>query len=723
MIIDNHWKNFSKISPAAIQSFTDFHCKPDDILGIFKEENNSYTIRYYNPDAISVKYAEKLFTKLGESGFFELHLDSKPALPYTLHVSHNISYEYDIIDPYQFPIVGGDMDLHLFANGTHYKLWEFLGANPLEINGTAGTIFRVWAPNAEALAVIGDFNSWDGRRHRMNPLGDSGVWELFIPSVSCQSLYKFEIWNRGQHLTKLDPMAKLSELRPKLSSIVCESKYSWNDKKWLNQRSHNINKPLSIYEVHLGSWKKHPHSEFYNYQDLIDNLIPYAKDMGYTHLQLMPVSEHPLDQSWGYQVTGYFSPTARYGSPDELKRFIDVCHQNNIGVFLDWVPAHFPKDDQALGRFDGTACYEHLDPKQGEHPHWGTFIFNYARNEVSNFLIANALYWMDEFHFDGLRVDAVASMLYLDYGKEDGGWVANEHGHNINFEAIEFLKHMNSVISSKFPTATMIAEESTSFAGITTPVNEGGIGFQYKWNMGWMNDFLDYMEKEPIHRKHHQNDLTFSFYYAFDENFINVLSHDEVVHGKQSLIGKMPGDLWQKTANLKLLHTMSMVHPGKQLTFMGGDFGQTSEWNESQELDWHLLQYPQHQDLHKFFKDLNHLYTGEKAFWPINRDSFTWLDASDENNSVICFARHFEGDHIVVVGNFTPVPRRQYRVGVPSGGCYEEIFNTDSNYYGGSDVGNAGKVYSEGLHWHHQENSVLVDIPPLGILLLKHKKT
>lgn len=670
------------------------------------------------------------FAKIGDSGFFEAVLDMEfQPFFYKLHITLENGVKYTVVDPYAFFPVLSDFDCHLIKNGTHYDLYKKLGANIVSHQGFSGVQFAVWAPNAKSVAVVGNFNSWDGRRHPMRMIGSSGVWEIFIPELGENELYRFEIHTQdGRLLTKSDPFAKLSEMRPATASVTTHLEgYTWNDKLYMDTHyaTRVFGSPMNIYEVHAGSWERDPANpdRFLSWNELAEKLIPYLKDMGYTHVEFLPIMEHPLDESWGYQVTGYYSPTSRFGKPDEFRRFVDLCHQNEIGVILDWVPAHFPKDSYALGRFDGTACYEHADPRQGEHPDWGTYIFNLGRKEVSNFLIANAMYWLREFHCDGLRVDAVASMLYLDYGKKDGEWIPNKDGGNINYDTLEFLKHLNSIMGRLAPHAILIAEESTSFPCITRPPERGGLGFHYKWNMGWMNDFLTYMKHEPIHRKYHHNLLTFSMVYAYSENFILVLSHDEVVHGKGSMLGKMPGDNWQKFANLRLAYAYQFAHPGKKLNFMGNDFGQYREWNEKQSLDWHLLTWETHSKLHEMFKALSHVYRNESPFWEVDHapEGFEWISCDDADSSIVSFVRKdARGAMILCAFNFTPVPRTPYRIGLPACGRWKEIFNSDSEMWGGGNIGNAGEIRSEDTAWQNRPWSANIQLPPLAAVFFKY---
>lgn len=670
--------------------------------------------------------------KVHPGGFFEaLIWERSEKFRYVLKIKNYYDTEWITQDPYEsFINEMTRFDRYLFGRSCHYKIYEKMGAHVKTIDGKKGVFFSVWAPNALRVSVIGDFNGWDGRRNPMNLLKDgSGIWVLFIPGLSEGELYKFEIKTKEGHiLQKADPYAFYSELRPKTASIVYTLEdYNWNDQEWLeNRRTQDfLNRPISIYEVHLGSWMRVPSEDnrFLTYREFAEKLIPYVKEMGFTHIQLMPVAEHPYDPSWGYQVTGYFSPTSRFGAPDGLQYFVDRCHQNGIGVLLDWVPGHFPKDPHGLVRFDGTGLYEHEDPRQGEHPHWGTKIFNYGRMEVKNFLIANALYWLDKFHFDGLRVDAVASMLYLDYGKNPGEWIPNYYGGKENLEAIEFLKHLNSIVHQYFPGVMMIAEESTAWPGVSRPTYLGGLGFGFKWNMGWMHDVLSYMRKDPVHRKYHHNQLTFSFLYAWSENFILPLSHDEVVHGKGSLISKMPGDYWQKFANLRALYTYMWGHPGKQLLFMGQEFGQFAEWNCMQSLDWHLLDYPMHRGLQRCVKDLNTIYKRERAFWERDfvPEGFDGINCDDSDNSVLSFIRYSGDpkDFLVFVINFTPVPRPNYVLGVPEYCFYEEIFNSDASIYGGSNTGNAGGVMAKRRGAFRKPFSLEIFVPPLAGVIFK----
>ncbi|MGC8765681.1 MAG: 1,4-alpha-glucan branching protein GlgB [Brevinematia bacterium] len=710
---------------------------PHHFLGMHNEEG-LIVVRVFNPQAIEVfVYNEKSgkdtkMEKVHNDGLFELIFkDERDFFTYKLKIRYESS-THITKDPYSFLPTITDYDLYLFNEGNHFEIHNKLGAHLLRIGDTSGVSFSVWAPNARSVSVVGDFNNWDRRRHQMRVLGSSGVWEIFIPDLVEGDIYKFSVkQSTGRIVEKTDPYGFYFEVRPKTASVVWNiDKYEWKDTEWINRRKtfqNNISKPISIYEVHLGSWKRKVEEEnrFLTYREIAIELADYIKEMGFTHIELLPVEEHPLDASWGYQVTGYFAPTSRYGTPEDFMYFVDTMHQNGIGVILDWVPGHFPKDDHALSMFDGTGLYEHIDPRKGEHVDWGTKIFNYGRNEVRNFLISNALFWIEKYHLDGLRVDAVASMLYLDYSRKEGEWIPNQYGGRENIEAIDFLKRMNEIVYSRNPGVTTIAEESTAFGGVSHPVYLGGLGFEFKWNMGWMHDTLEYFSKDPVFRKYHQGTITFSMIYAYSENFILVFSHDEVVHGKGSLINKMPGDLWQKFANLRVLYTYMWTHPGKKLLFMGQEFGQWDEWSEAKSLDWHLLQYDSHKKLAALVKDLNRLYVAEKALYELDTkpNGFEWIDFYDSDNSVLSYIRRAtDGDFLVVVLNFTPVPRHNYRVGVPLAGFYKEIFNSDSEVYGGSNVGNQGGKEAEKVPWHGRPFSINIVLPPLGGLIFKYLK-
>lgn len=709
---------------------------PHSFLGAH-EIDKGVVIRVFNPQAIKIfvideeNNKETEMSKTNEAGLFELIFkDKKKIFPYSLKIEYDVG-EHITKDPYSFLPTITEYDQYLFNEGNHFEIYNKLGAHIMEVNGVKGVSFAVWAPNAKSVSVVGDFNNWDRRRHQMRILGSSGIWEIFIPGLMEKDIYKFSVkQSTGRIVDKTDPYGFFNEVRPKTASIVWNiDKYNWNDRDWIEERKsreNNISRPISIYEVHLGSWKRKVEEEnrFLTYREIANDLANYVKEMGFTHIELLPIEEHPLDASWGYQVTGYFAPTSRYGTPEDFMYFVDTMHQNGIGVILDWVPGHFPKDDHGLAMFDGTGLYEHIDPRKGEHMDWGTKIFNYGRNEVRNFLISNALFWIEKYHIDGLRVDAVASMLYLDYSRKEGEWVPNQFGGRENLEAIDFLKRMNEVVYARNPGVTTIAEESTAFGGVSHPVYLGGLGFEFKWNMGWMHDTLVYFTKDPVFRKYHQGTITFSMIYAYSENFILVFSHDEVVHGKGSMIGKMPGDEWQKFANLRVLYTYMWTHPGKKLLFMGQEFGQWSEWSEARSLDWHLLQYEKHSGLQRLVKDLNKLYSKEKALYELdtNPNGFEWIDFYDADNSTLAYIRKAkDGGFLVVVLNFTPVPRENYRIGVPKEGFYEEIFNSDAAIYGGANIGNMGGKLADKVPFHGRPYSIEITLPPLGGLIFKIK--
>ena len=619
-------------------------------------------------------------------------------------------------------------DLHLFGEGNHLELYRKLGAQVCVKDGRPGGHFSVWAPNAAAVSVVGDFNSWKPAAQPMKNLGDSGVWALFVAGVSPGARYKYEIsFKAGGSAQKADPFAFFAEVPPLSASVVWDTAaYAWGDREWLDKRAARdpLNGPVNVYECHLGSWRRGPGGRELTYAELADELIPYAVSMGYTHLELMPVMEHPFGGSWGYQLTGYYAPTSRFGTPDDFMRFVDRCHQAGLGVILDWVPSHFATDGHGLGLFDGTCLYEHEDPRKGFHPDWGSHIFNHGRNEVKAFLLSNAMYWLKVFHVDGLRVDAVASMLYLDYSRKEGEWIPNEFGGRENLDAVEFLKKFNTLVHRHFPGVLTIAEESTAWPMVSRPVHLGGLGFSLKWNMGWMHDMLEYMTKEAVHRKYHHYDATFSMLYAYTENFMLVLSHDEVVHGKRALLDKMPGDLWQKLANLRVFYGFKLGHPGKKLLFMGGEFGQWREWNHGQSLDWHLLdQGDEHRRLWDYVRALNRLYVSEPALYERDFEpgGFEWIDCNDSDNSVFTFLRadkHWTQE-LIFACNFTPVPRVDYRIGVPKAGRYREILNSDSEYFGGSNKGNAGGLEAEAVPWHGRPFSLRVTVPPLATVVFK----
>jgi len=624
-----------------------------------------------------------------------------------------------------------DFDIHLFKTGKHFKLYEKLGAHRVSVGAKEGTYFAVWAPNAKAISVIGNFNYWENGKHKLNPRWDgSGIWEGFFADINHGEAYKYAIHsNTGEHLEKSDPFASFCETPPRTASIVWEPAYEWKDSVWMHERKKSVGKPrpYSVYEVHFGSWKrKGEENRSLTYPEMAQELVGYVKDLGFTHVEFLPVMEHPFYGSWGYQLTGYFAPTSRYGSPSDFMYLVDCFHREGIGVILDWVPSHFPGDEHGLYKFDGTFLYEHEDPRKGFHPDWKSYIFNYGRNEVRSFLISNALFWLDRYHIDGLRVDAVASMLYLDYSRKAGEWIPNQFGGNENIEAITFLKEMNEVVYANFPDAFTIAEESTSWPGVSKPTYLGGLGFGQKWMMGWMHDTLKYFKEDPVNRKYHQNAITFSIMYAFTENFMLPLSHDEVVHGKGSLIGRMPGDEWKRFANLRLLFSYMFTHPGSKLLFMGGEFGQTAEWNHERSLDWHLLEYPVHQGVQKLLRDLNSLYKTEPALYQLAFDQhgFQWIDYADQDNSVIAYQRQSgtREDLLIVVCNFTPEVRHHYRIGVPYRGQWKEIFNSDDATYSGSGIVNGGLLITAPVKYHGRDYSISVSLAPLGLSVFKLEK-
>ena len=711
------------------------HDDPFGVLGLHRVDG-LWVVRAFRPDAKELTIVDRYNPKrhfpanrIANEGLFEAQLpEVKEAFDYLLEITTWSGESFQISDPYSYGPILGDLDMYLYREGNHFEIYKKLGAHLTEINGHAGVSFAVWAPNAQRVSVVGDFNGWDGRAHPMRKRIESGIWEIFIPGVVEEAHYKFELRNCfGQVVLKSDPVGFFGQHGIQTASLVFNlDRFKWSDDEWMETRkARQWHKgPVSIYEVHLGSWARVPEegNRYLSYIELADRLIPYVKDLGFTHIELMPVAEHPFDGSWGYQVTGYFAPTSRFGNPDEFRHFVDRCHENGIGVIMDWVPGHFPKDAHGLAQFDGTYLYEHSDPRQGEHRDWGTLIFNYGRNEVRNFLIGNGLFWLDEYHIDGLRVDAVASMLYLDYSRKHGEWVPNVHGGRENLDAIDFIKRFNEVCYARFPGIMTIAEESTAWPGVSRPTYVGGLGFGFKWNMGWMHDFLLYMSREPIHRRFHQGEVTFSMIYAFHEHFVLVLSHDEVVHGKSSLLNKMPGDTWQKFANLRMFYAWMYAHPGKKLVFMGGEIGQWREWNHDESIDWHLLQYPLNDGVRRLMQHLNYLYESEPAFWE-NDDSylgFDWIDFHDADNSVLTFVRKAEsGPPIVFVVNATPVPRYAYRVGAPGEGWYEEILNTDAGIYGGGNIGNYGGMHADPIAWQGRSHSLCLTLPPLATIGFK----
>ena len=704
------------------------HYAPFSILGNQTEYSDVFIV-LYSPHTKQLSITDKQIPTLrvGESDFFVCSQQLE-ALPehYLINRTDSNNSVHSYHDPYSFKPQINEYDLHLFSAGKHLHLYKILGAHPKTIDGIKGVLFATWAPNASRVSVIGNFNEWDGRQHPMRSCGSSGVWELFIPDLIDETLYKFEIRNRdsGQILSKSDPYAQQLELRPRTASVVKKTEtYSWQDNDWITNRENHdwLHQPLSIYECHLGSWQRTKDGEFLNYRKLAHRLVSYIKETGFTHIELLPITEHPLDASWGYQTTGYFAPTSRFGTADDFRYFVDYCHQHEIGIILDWVPAHFPKDEHGLACYDGTTLYEHEDPRRGEHRDWGTLIYNYGRNEVKNFLISSAVFWLEEYHLDGLRVDAVASMLYLDYSREEGDWIPNQHGGNENIEAIEFMRELNTVTHANFPGTMVMAEESTAWPQVTRPTNIGGLGYSMKWNMGWMHDTLNYFNYDPVYRHYHHHQLTFGLLYLFSENFILPFSHDEVVHGKSSMLYKMPGDEWQRFANLRLLYTYMFTYPGKKLLFMGCEFGQGNEWNHDQALDWYVLQYPQHAGIKKLVSDLNSLYKQESALHKYDFDpiGFDWIDCNDTDQSVLSYLRKTEDEFIIVALNFTPVIRDNYRIGVPEEGNYQIIFNSDSTYYSGSNAGSDSVITAEPIEWMNYPSSISLSLPPLAGLVIK----
>ncbi|MBF0266004.1 MAG: 1,4-alpha-glucan branching protein GlgB [Gammaproteobacteria bacterium] len=711
------------------------HHDPFSVLGNQAQHSNKYLIFYYpNASKLQINQKDKRknpleCTRFQETDFFicDQQLDQlDPHYELGIIFSHNHEQLIELHDPYSFGPQISEYDLHLFSEGKHQQCYKFLGAHHKIIDGISGVLFSTWAPNAQRVSIIGDFNGWDGRRHPMRTRYDSGIWELFIPGIHSGDIYKFEIRNHhtGEVVTKSDPYAQQTELRPKTASIIkSNDDFIWHDNDWLQKRQNSdwLHEPLSIYECHLGSWQRNQNNQFLDYHELAHQLVPYVKSLGFTHIELLPITEHPLDASWGYQTTGYFSPTRRFGTADEFRYFVNFCHEQDIGVLLDWVPAHFPKDSHGLARFDGSALYEHEDPRKGEHKDWGTLIYNYGRNEVRNFLIGSACFWLDEYHLDGLRVDAVASMLYLDYSREEGEWVANEHGGNENTEAVHFLQELNKVTHAEYAGTIIMAEESTSWPQVTRPVDQGGLGFSMKWNMGWMHDTLTYMSRDPIYRTHHHNQLTFGLLYAFTENFALPLSHDEVVHGKGSLLNKMPGDDWQRFANLRLLYTYMFSYPGKKLLFMGAEIAQGSEWNQDQALDWYILQYPHHQGIKSLVTDLNHLYKEKQAlyYYDFHSKGFEWISCDDQQQSIIAYKRIYHGQEIITILNFTPIVRKNYKINLNQKAQYNIIFNSDSAYYAGSDSGSHGHIKTKNDLINQNLIFIELDLPPLAGLMLE----
>ncbi|NLX95504.1 MAG: 1,4-alpha-glucan branching protein GlgB [Rhodopirellula sp.] len=720
------------------------HENPFELLGpheVGDGERRALAVRAFLPHSSQAWVVDPMhqqpmrpMRRIHPAGLFEAicpvgAADEKPR--YLLQVSEEGGKREVMHDPYSFPHLLTDYDLHLLNEGRHWQCYNKLGAQVRTIDGVEGVNFAVWAPNATSVGIVGDFNAWDGRRHPMRKHIPSGFWELFIPGLSDGTHYKYQIRHFDHVMEKSDPFGFAAEVPPRTASRVVDlNRHTWHDREWMARRPNTdwLHQPLSFYEVHLGSWRRpgDDPGRWLSYRELAHQLVDYVKEMGYTHIELLPIAEHPLSASWGYQIVGYYAVTSRYGSPEDFMYFVDLCHQNDIGVVLDWVPAHFPRDGHGLRRFDGSALYEHADPRQGEHRDWGTQIFNYGRHEVRNFLISNALFWMDKYHIDGIRVDAVASMLYLDYSREDGDWLPNEFGGRENLAAIGFLKQLNEQAHLQYPGVLTIAEESTAWPGVSRPTYLGGLGFSLKWNMGWMNDTLRYVQKSPIHRKYHHDELTFSLIYAFHENFVLPLSHDEVVHGKGSLLDKAPGDLWQKFANLRLLYSYMWTHPGKKLLFMGCEWGQWNEWDFDRSLQWDLLQWDSHIGLRKCVADLNRLYRKEKALYELDFEGagFQWLDCHNHEESTLSYLRYAKDprDYLVVCENFTPVPRLQHRLGVPDDCWYEEIFNSDSSYYGGSNIGNGPGVKAEQLSSHGRPASLRIDLPPLATVVLKPQR-
>ncbi len=704
------------------------HHDPFGYLGLHRTEHE-WELRVFLPYASTVEVFTSEWEpvpRVHDQGIYIWKGKIPPASPCRLRYMEN-GHQIETFDVYEFPPLISDHDLYLFQEGRLQQLYKILGAHPCTQEGVDGIRFAVWAPNAARVSVVGDFNHWDGRQHPMRVRNASGIWELFLPGIPIGALYKFEIRNRqnGAIMVKTDPYGIAFELRPGTAArICCNDRFVWEDAAWMNQRAKSdwLHAPMNIYEVHLGSWKHPEGRDFYNYLELANLLLPYVMDMGYTHIELMPISEHPLDESWGYQTTGYFGVTSRYGTPNDFRAFVNQFHQSGIGVILDWVPGHFPKDAFALARFDGSALYEHEDPRLGEHQDWGTYIFNYGRNEVRGFLIGNAHYWLSEYHIDGLRVDAVASMLYLDYSRKPGEWLPNQYGGRENLDALAFVRDMNMMVHQQFPGALTIAEESTSWPMVSRPIYLGGLGFSMKWNMGWMNDTLRYFSKDPVHRRHYHHNLTFGQLYAYTENFVLPFSHDEVVHGKKSLLDKMPGDVWQRFANLRLLLIYQMTYPGKKLNFMGNEFGQGGEWQVKSGLNWSLLSYHWHQGIQNLCRDLNRHYRDYSALHDLDFDTqgFSWIDCDDAPQSVLSFARHSRaGATLVVVLNFTPVPRTEYRLGVPIASPYRELINSDSSYYGGDNLGNGSGLRATATPWNGQPCSLTLTLPPLAGLILE----
>jgi 1,4-alpha-glucan branching enzyme len=712
------------------------HHDPHAVLGVHPatvDGRSGVVVRALQPEAVAAACVLADGTSIDleslESGLFTGFVAQDPPIRYRLRFTFADGVEWEREDPYRFMPTVGELDAHLFNEGTHRKLWQCLGARTTTVDDCEGVAFAVWAPNARRVSVVGDFCRWDGRVYQMRSMGASGIFEIFVPGIAPGAIYKFEIKTKeGAIRLKADPMAFATELPPSTGSKVAVSHYEWGDREWMDRRKERdlAHGPVAIYEVHLGSWRRVPEESHrpLTYREHASQLVQHVKHLGFSHIELLPVAEHPFSGSWGYQVTGYYAPTSRFGTPDDFRFLVDQCHQNGIGVIVDWVPAHFPKDDFALRRFDGTAIYEHEDWRRGEHPDWGTLIFNYGRNEVRNFLIANALYWLEEFHIDGLRVDAVASMLYLDYSREAGEWIPNEYGGRENLEAVQFLRALNDTVQIECPGCFTVAEESTAWGGVTKPTHEGGLGFTFKWNMGWMHDTLEYIKKDPVHRRYHQDQLTFAMLYEYSERFIMPLSHDEVVHGKGSLLGKMPGDVWQKFANLRTLIAYQYARPGKVLLFMGTELAPDYEWNHEVSLDWHLAADPLRAGLQRFISDLGQYYSKASSLWRRDHspDGFAWIDCDDRDNSIISFVRADGPDHAIVVLNLTPVPRDAYRIGAPAPGEYVTAFCSDAPEYGGSQYEVASTVHTDDIPYHGRDQSLLLRLPPLGVLILEPRR-
>ena len=716
--------NYCEVRMLLNKLWKEIRSNPFSVLGIQKIEKRYY-IRILLNDADSVKICninnnQEIVVLKNRDGFFYIELEDR--IDYVLKYKKD-DHEWIEKDPYSFPPVISDYDLHLFSEGTHRRVWEMLGAHITECQGIAGTVFAVWAPNAKSVRLIGEFNNWDKNRFYMRPRSSSGIWEFFLPEVVHSVKYKFAVESmNGYIVEKSDPFAFCTELRPNTASITYQLQDTWGDQEWVQSRSNHINQALSIYECHLDSWIRDEKNNSLSYCEIVIPLAEYILEHGFTHVELIGILEYPFDGSWGYQVTGYYAPTARYGSPNDFMCFVDYLHKCGIGVILDWVPAHFPNDAHGLGNFDGTALYEHEDPKLGWHNDWGTYIFNYGRSEVSQFLIGSALYWLDVFHIDGLRVDAVASMLYLDYSRKDGEWIPNKYGGRENLEAIKFLQSLHTEIERYYPNVMTIAEESTSYPKVTAPISEGGLGFTYKWNMGWMNDTLNYFSIDPLFRSWHHQEITFSLMYAFNEHFVLPFSHDEVVHGKGTLLDRMPGNDWEKFANLRLMYSYMWAYPGKKLLFAGQEWAPWQEWCESQSIDWHLNSYALHTGMRYLIKDLNHLYNTESALYQIDSDSstFQWIDCDNTESGLLIWVREdYIGNKILIVLNLNTIIKEHYRVGTPVSGSYREIFNSDSTHYGGANILNDQYIHTEKISWQDQENSLLINIGPLSAVMFK----